>query len=333
MRTLRAVERETLEADASRSVSAIVVAFNREQALEIVLDRLAELPLREVLVVDNGSNDESAEVARRRGGNVRLLEAKANLGIAARNVGAAAAHGDFLLMLDDDAYPLPGAVEALVARFRADPRLAAAAGLVREVDPSGRVIHEEGLRTFDWWLRGGHEGPVPEEGLPAFFFPEGASMLRKRAYDEAGGYFEPFFLCGVEIDLATRLIGLGWDVRYVAGAVFDHMKPGFRRGGADFALYYRVRNHLWYVWLRFPPSLALRRSIAYLAFDLIESVYRRSPGAWARAVADAWRGRALVRAHRRPLPRAVIRRAELNRGRLHLRLLLEHARRRLESTS
>lgn len=325
------MERGTLAADASRSVSAIVVVYNREQALQVVLERLAEHPVREVIVVDNASSDGSADVAEAHGGTVRLVRADCNLGIAARNVGAHEAAGDLLLMLDDDSYPLPGAIEALVARFRADERLGAAGGLVRETAVDGRVLHEEGLRSFDWWLRRGHDGKIPDEGLPAFFFPEGASMIRKQAYEEVGGYFEPFFHAGVEIELATRLLAGGWDVRYVPAAAFDHMKPGFRRGGADRTVYFRVRNHLWYLWLHFPTALALRRTVAYLGFDLIDAVHRRAPRAWLRAVTDAWRGRELVRAHRRPLPRAVIRRAELNRGRLHVRLLVEHARRRLGS--
>ena len=54
-------------------------------------------------------------------------------------------------------------------------------------------------------------------------------------------------------------------------------------------LYYRVRNHLWYIWLRFPTSVAVRRTVGYLAFDLVESTYRHETRTWARAVRDAWR--------------------------------------------
>jgi GT2 family glycosyltransferase len=310
------------------SVSAVIVTWNRREALDTVLDRLAELPVAEVVVVDNGSDDGTAAAVRTRGGNVRVLEQGENLGISGRNRGAREATGELLLMLDDDSYPLPGAIEALVERFERDPRLGAAGGLVRDVDPSGEVVRSTELGTFDWWLRSGREGDPPPEGFPAFFFPEGASLLRRNAYLEVGGFFEPYFYLSSEIDLATRLLAAGWDVRYVPQAAFDHLKaPGGR--ASDRALYFRIRNHLWYLWLRFPAHVALTRSLGYLAFDLFDASYQRHPGAWARAVRDAWTQRALVRGHRRPVPRDVRRRAELNRGRTHVRLLLGQLRRRL----
>jgi GT2 family glycosyltransferase len=310
------------------SVSAVMLTWNRRDAVELVLDRLAELPVDEVLVVDNGSEDGTAELVRARGGKVRLLKQGENAGIAGRNRGAELATGELLLMLDDDSYPLPGAIEALARLFELDPRLGAAGGFVRDVDREGRVLRSTELGTFDWWLRAGRKGEPPPEGLPAFFFPEGAAMLRRNAYLEVGGFFEPYFYLSSEIDLATRLLEAGWDVRYVPQAAFDHLKaPGGR--SSERALYFRIRNHLWYLWLRFPAHVALPRTLGYLAFDLVDAGYQRHPGAWARAVRDAWRERARVQGERRPLPRAVRRRAELNRGRTHLRLLLGQLRRRL----
>ena len=312
--------------DAS-GVSAVIITRNRRDALVTVLDRLETLPVDEVVVVDNGSSDGTADALRARSG-VRVVDAGQNLGIAGRNVGAREARGEFLLMLDDDSYPLPGAVEALVEALRADPRLGVVGGLVRDVDAEGRLLLQDELGTFDWWLRAGRTGDAPPAGFPAFFFPEGAALFRKSAFDEVGGFFEPYFHYSSEIDLAARLVGRGWGVSYVPAALFDHLKaPG--RGSADVALYYRIRNHLWYLWLRLPPSVAVRRTFGYLAFDLVEATYRGAPGAWARAVRDAWRLRGLVSDARNPLPRALARRAELNRGRMHVRLLAGQLRKRL----
>ena len=96
----------------------------------------------------------------------------------------------------------------------------------------------------------------------------------------------------------------------------------------DAALYHRIRNNLWYVWLHLPPAVALRRTFGYLAFDLVEATYRGEPRAWVRAVRDAWRLRHVVRDARDPLPRHLARRAELNRGRMHVRLLAGLLRKR-----
>ena len=224
-------------AEAERpGVSAVIATRNRREALEIVLDRLAELPVDEVLVVDNGSEDDTVERLSTREGNVRVLAQETNRGLAGRNLAVREARNELLLVLDDDAYPLPGAIETLIERFEQNARLAAGGGLVRDIDANGRVLRSTELGTFDWWLRAGTEGDAPPEGFPAFFFPEGAAMVRRSAYLEVGGYFEPYFHTVEGIDLTTRLLAAGWDVRYFPDARFDHMKAHGGRA-SDRALY------------------------------------------------------------------------------------------------
>lgn len=259
---------------------------------------------------------------------MRLLEPGVNTGIAGRNLAARAATADLLLMLDDDSYPVDDALATLVAAFVADPQLAVAGGRVREVDSRDGQALEEGLGTFDWWLGRG-DRPMSGTGVPAFFFPEGASLVRRSMFLEVAGFFEPYFHGCEGLDLTTRLVGAGWDVRYFPEAVFEHMKPEYRVAGADRDVYYRVRNQLWYLWLRFPARLAATRTVGYVAFDLVDSLHRGVPGAWARGVADAWRLRGFVRGERRPLERDALRRAELDRGRKHVELLAAHGKRRL----
>lgn len=305
-------------------MSAVILAFNRADDVDHTLDRLAAEPLHEVIVVDSGDDDTSARV-RARGGNVRLVKAP-DVGASARNLGAEAAEGELLLMLDDDSYPRPGCVDALRAAFARDPRLGLAAGLVLEVDRDGRVTHSHEVGTFDWFLRAGHRGAVPPEGVPTFFFPEGGCMVRRDAFLQVDGFFAPYFFTVSEVDVATRLIGRGWDVRYLPHAVFEHRKaPGARADARTLRL--RVRNQLWYFWLRFPATVALRRIPAYLLFDLVECTYRGVPRAWAEAIAEAWRERGRVREFRDPLPREAVRRAELRRGQMHVQLLAHMARR------
>jgi GT2 family glycosyltransferase len=306
------------------AVSAIVRAHNRRDLTLLTLDRLAEIPLAEVVVVDNDSSDGTAEAVRARG-DVRLIELGENAGIRAANVGARAARADFLLLVDDDSHPVPGALERLLEAFERVPQLAIAAGRIREVDPSGRAAAPgKGPDVFEWFLgRGRSAGP---EGIPAFFFPASGALIRREPFLAAGGFREALFQA-VEQELTTRLVAMGHEVRYVPDAIFDHVKD--RRSPTDFQtlLRRRVRNQLWYLWMHFPPALALRRALGYLAFDLAECTWRRVPGAWIGGIADAWRQRHHVAGLRRPLPRETLRRAELDRGRLHVRYVVETLRR------
>jgi GT2 family glycosyltransferase len=279
-----------------------------------VLEALRDLPVDEVIVVENAPNPELDEWP-----GVRILRPERNLGIAARNLAAREATGDLLLMLDDDSYPLPGAIETLVEAFEREERLGVAGGLVRDVDPETGTENERGTNTFDYWL--GDPGR-PDDEVPAFFFPEGASMMRREAFLEVGGYFEPYFQAGAGLDLATTLLARGWDVRYIPAARFVHLKAGSGRD-KSVMLRARVRNQLWYFYRHFPAPVAARRIPAYLAFDLLESVKSGSTGSWGRGIYDAWHDRATVQGTRDPLPRDTVRRAELHRGRLHLRLLAD----------
>lgn len=310
------------------TVTAIVLAHRRPDELAVVLEKLAELPVLETIVATSG-DPEVIAAAGTHGRDVRVVDPGGDVGIAGRNLAAEHARGDLLLHLDDDSYPLPGTIERMRERFALDPRLGALAGFVRDVTPAGEVTQTTEVGGFDWFLRVGARGPAPEEGFPTFFFPEGGVLIRRTAYLEVGGFFAPYFFTVSEVDLSTRLIGAGWDVRYLPDAPFDHRKAPAGRHGMDRVLRLRVRNQLWYFWMRFPAGLAARRIPAYLAFDLVECAYRGAVRAWVGGIADAWRERDRIRGQRAPLPRSAIRRAELGRGRMHLRLLAAQTARRL----
>lgn len=301
------------------AVTAVVLSFNRLEALEHVLDLLAKLPFEEVIVVDNASSDGSAAMVDSRPGSVRLIALEDNIGVAARNVALRAARTELVVMLDDDSYPLPGAVEALRRAFEGRPDLAVVGGFIDQVTTEG-VSTGGMVHAFDWFLGRRREDGGPG-GNEAFFFPEGGAMVRRSPFLEVGGFFEPGFLTMTEVDVTTRLVGAGYDVRYLPRARFHHLVAEEGRTPGPLSLRYKVRNQIWYFWLRFPASMAARRIPAYLAFDLVEAVYRGTIGAWAGGIVDAWRQRDRVRHLRRPLPRVALRRAELDRGRLHLRLL------------
>ena len=306
-------------------VSAVLLTFNRRAAVERVLDELDAQGCVDELIVVDASSDGTAEMVRARGG-VKLLE-PGDLGTAGRNVGARAAVHDLVLFLDDDCYPEPGAVATLTDAFTANPRLAVAAGLVRDVDWDGSVLIVDQPGSFDWFLRSGITGDPPE-GIPAYFFAEGASMVRRGAFLAAGGFYAPFFFTVSELDAALRVAAAGWEVRYFPRAPFSHLKAG-ERGSFTRALHLRVRNQLWHFWLRYPPAMAVPRIAGYLAYDLVECAYRGELNAWATGVRDAWRDRDNVAPDRAPLPREVIRQTERNRAEMHVRLLWEQLKQRL----
>jgi GT2 family glycosyltransferase len=303
-----------------------MLSHNRSQQVMRVLDELAAIPAIDDVIVVDSSSDETPELVRARNG-VRLVR-PGDLGAAGRNHGVAVARNPLVLLVDDDSYPELGAVERLVAAFDANPRLGVAGGLVRDVEADGTVGQDTQLGSFDWWLRAGHSGE-PREGIPAFFFAEGGCMLRRDAFIAAGGFYGPYFFTLSEIDATLRLAGDGWETRYFPDARFVHMRPLASKDPSPNVIRLRSRNDLWHLWLRYPPAMAVPRMFFYTAFDLLEALYRRMPGAWWTGVREAWSHRATVRPDRRPLPREVIRGVERNRAQMHLRLLAEQLRGKL----
>lgn len=298
-----------------------MLTHNRVESVRVVLERLASLPVDEVVVADNGSSDGTPELILQAGGNVTLLMLDSNLGVAARNLAVKRARSELILMLDDDSYPLPGTVEHLVAAFDRQPGLGIAGARVIDVDAEGKALGDgTGPGSFDWYLRPRGRRDAPPEGFPASFFAQGACVIRRTAFLDVGGCFAPYFFREPEPDLTARMIAAGWDVRYFPEAEFAHRHSRARRGdpATRRMLQYRIRNQIWYFWLRFPITIAARRIPLYLAFDLAECLYRGELGAWTGAIADAWAQRALIRGQRRPLPRSTLRRVELDRGRKHI---------------
>jgi GT2 family glycosyltransferase len=212
--------------------SIIIPTRNRAEILAETLTRLTDLPQHniEIVVVDNGSSDETGELRARFAG-VQWIHLSHNLGCAARNVGAVAANGRVLLMLDDDSHPEPGVVEYLVQVFgeRADVGAIAC-----------RVLLNHGT------LRNRHDAG----GVPGIFFNCGGA-IRRSAFLEVGGFPVDFEYYVEEYDLCCRLWKHGWRVEPHGDAVVWHARVTRNRDNNNM-LRLLVRNNL-SLWNRYAP--------------------------------------------------------------------------------
>lgn len=224
--------------------SLIVPTRNRRLVLLNTLTRLQSLPDGEfeIIVVDNGSTDDTDELSRRFPG-IHWIFLGDNLGAAARNVGATAARGSVLLMLDDDSWPDPGVIDGLVETFATRPDLGAVACRVRLVDRPER--HDAG-------------------GVPGVFFNCGGAV-RRAAFMEAGGYPVDFDYYVEEYDLCCRLWRDGWRVEPHGDFTVWHRRVTLNRDNHRM-LRLLVRNNL-RLWQRHAPEP--------LRADLIASTVER----------------------------------------------------------
>lgn len=235
-------------ATAQRKLSVLVLSYNGRSHLEECLPALRAQRdpgcAWEVLVLDNGSGDGTADWVRARHPWVRLVPSATNLGFCAGNNRLAAlAEGEALILLNNDARPEPEWLAALAdAHAAAAPDIAAIAG--RIVDWQGeRLDFGYGVRTFDGhafqldFRRPLGAARTPASGEELAFACGGNMLVRKRSFLAAGGFDEDYFAYLEDVDLGWRLWAGGERIVACREAVVHHRSAGtsdrlgrFRRG-------------------------------------------------------------------------------------------------------
>ncbi len=174
----------------------------------------------EVVVVDNGSGDESTALLREEFPEVRLVELDRNVGFGPAINRAVATHpADSLILLNDDAECEPRFVEALLEGL--GEGIGSVAGvLLQERSPdlvdSAGVVADSTLMGFDY-LHG--EPAEAALGAPAPLGPTGgAGLYRRQAFEAVGGFDERIFLYYEDLDLALRMAAGGTRCRLAGEA-------------------------------------------------------------------------------------------------------------------
>jgi glycosyltransferase involved in cell wall biosynthesis len=190
--------REGRETEGLALVSVVIPCFNQatflDEAIESVLAQT--YPHFELIVVDDGSSDNTAEVASRHPG-VRLVR-QANGGLsAARNVGLRESSGDFVVFLDADDRLKPRALEIGLTTLRAHPDCAFVSGQVELTQHDGTLLRAAQHRIVD---REHHR--LLLEGNP--ILSHATVMYRRQAFDVVGDFDEQLAACE-DYDLYLRM--------------------------------------------------------------------------------------------------------------------------------
>ena len=199
--------------------------FNGALRLGAALDSLREQtrPV-DVIVVDNGSADDSAELVRERHPEAMLMELGRNLGFGPALNRAIAEHpGDPVILLNNDAVADPRFIEALLDAHATGAEMVAGV-LTQELHPdlidSAGVVADCTLMGFDY-LHGEPLAAAPEAADP--LGPTGgAALYAKAAFDAVGGFDERIFLYYEDLDLALRLAAAGARCRLAPAATAAH---------------------------------------------------------------------------------------------------------------
>lgn len=214
-------------------VSVVVVAYGAEDWLERSVEAClaSEGVTAEVVLVDNGCTDGAVDRLESRDG-VTVLRPGSNTGFAGGcNLGAAAATGALVALINPDAIVDPDALAALAARA-ADPAIGIATGCVLLADrpellnSAGNEVHCTGM---SW--SGHFEEPVADHAVERDVLAASgaACVLRREVWDHLGGFDETFFAYYEDAHLSLRCWQQGWRVVYVPSARVLHRYEFSRR--------------------------------------------------------------------------------------------------------
>jgi GT2 family glycosyltransferase/glycosyltransferase involved in cell wall biosynthesis len=235
--TIRAVERNlrtnpaAAPAEAPPSVvSVVIVNYKGADDTIACLDGLAALdwPAErlEVVVVDNASGDGSVERIRAAHPGVTVLALDTNTGFAGGcNRGVAAATGQYVAFINNDARPDPHWLTAALRELDDHPEVACVASKV--LDWEGRTVDfvDAALSVYGHGFKL-HVGEPAEgrfdEPRDVLFATGAAMVVRRGVFDSAGGFDERYFMFFEDVDLGWRLWLLGWKVRYVPASLVYH---------------------------------------------------------------------------------------------------------------
>jgi GT2 family glycosyltransferase/glycosyltransferase involved in cell wall biosynthesis len=201
-----------------------------EKYLPSVMAALAGNPSNEIIVVDNGSSDGSAEFVRVNFPQVKLHALDRNLGFGGgSNAGVRAAKNDIMVLLNSDMRPEPDFLAPLLAGF-SDERVFAVSCQILFADPNKR--REETGLTQGWWeegsLRVRHRIDDQIRGAyPCFYGGGGSCAFDRRKFLELGGFdalLAPFYL--EDTDLGYQAWKRGWKVLYQPRSIVYHEHRG-----------------------------------------------------------------------------------------------------------
>jgi len=283
------------------SICAIVVNYNGGDYLKACLDSLERQTLAptRVIVVDNASNDGSAELAAQHSLGVEMISNIENLGFAVANNQAIKQAQDckWLALLNPDAEAAPEWLEALYAATKEHPlfdsfaSLQIAASDSNVCDGAGDCYHAVG---YGW--RRGHNLPLDPEMKDyqeVFSSCAAACLLRRSAVEAVDGFDSQFFCYGEDLDLGFRMRLNGGKALFVRRAEVLHHQSAITGQRSEFSVYHGQRNLVWVFTKNMPTSVFILMLLPHVALNLGSIIAYSARGQFRtvlKAKLDALRG-------------------------------------------
>ncbi len=250
-------------------IAVVILNWNGLHHLKRFLPSIchySDAPGTSVIVVDNGSTDDSVEYIRQTLPEVELITFSENFGFAPGYYKALKQiDAEYFVLLNSDVEVTPGWLEPLVAAMDADPGVGACMPKMRDYQrreyfeyagAAGGYIDFFGYPFCRGRLLSSVEKDTGQYDDNKFiFWASGACMfVRSMAYFRAGGLDSDFFAHMEEIDLCWRMRRIGYTVQAIPESIVYHIGGGTLPNNNPHKLYLNYRNNLYLLFKNLPPA-------------------------------------------------------------------------------
>ena len=259
-------------------VSVIIVVWNSKAYLHTCLRKLATQSFQdfEIILVDNGSSDGALDDLEGRYPSLSLKVERldTNHGFAvANNIGARLAQGQWLALLNADAFPEPDWLEHLLEAAEEHQKYSffssrqIQANSPELLDGAGDAYHISGLAWRQHYNQPIHH--FGSDSYEVFGACATAALYSRNIFLKIGGFDEDYFSYFEDVDLSFRLRLAGEQCLYVPQAVVQHIGSASKGRVSDFVIYHGHRNLVWTYFKNMPGKLFW----IYLPLHIIMNLY------------------------------------------------------------
>lgn len=262
-------------------VSIIITNYNGENLLQECLDSLEKQNFErkfECIVVDNGSKDESISILKKHKIEPKIISLDKNYGVSyALNRGIEASNGEFVIFLNNDTKAEINWLENLVTAIEADEKIfSVGSKMLNYHNPE--LIDDAGEEycILGWVFQNGKGKKEKKynKKIQVFANSGGASIYRKKIFDEIGCVDEEFFAYVEDVDISYRAMIYGYKNLYEPKARILHI------GSASFGGQYNsfktnlvARNNIWLIYKNMPLIQIIINSPFLLIGFLIKTLF------------------------------------------------------------
>ena len=303
----------------SANISVIIITYNSAATINKSLIALNDQTYKdfELIVLDNNSSDTTGPILNTVLPTLsclsRLVPLPQNVGFAAGNNSALEfATGQYIALLNPDAFPDPDWLESLIKAVGSDPKIGVCASKIINDDLDLIDSAGDGFSTILKGYKRGEGAQKTLYGTPEYVFGAcaGAALYRRAMIEEIGFFDEEYFLVHEDTDLNFRANLTGWKIIYVPSAIVRHRVHSSIGKMSDLQIYHNLRNAE-FVRIKNIPTPLLMKYLLLLGLGSLAEFYyfaikHRRPRVFFKAKADAlrkfpmmWKKRRIIIGQRR----------------------------------